>query len=192
MRIILASNNRGKIEELKSLIETEIYSLDDIGFTEDIEEFGHTFEQNALIKAQAISKLYPNDIVISDDSGLCVTALDNAPGVYSKRFSGATDNVDAANNQYLLEQMKTIEDRSAKFVTVLCIYAPALEIYQFFRGEVNGEIASDISGEGGFGYDPVFIHNNMRFSQLTREQKNSVSHRGNALKKLISSGVLNV
>lgn len=192
MQYILASNNQGKINELKTLLNIEILSLDDLQFTDDIEEFGVTFEQNALIKAQAIAKLYPEAIVISDDSGLEVRALDYAPGVYSKRFSGAENNVDSENNSLMLAKMEGVTDRYARFRTVLCVYSQKYDLCHFFNGQVEGTIGTELMGENGFGYDPLFMFEGKSFANLSKEQKNQVSHRANALRKLVSSGVLNV
>ncbi len=192
MEYILASNNQGKISELKSLLNIDIKSLNDLGLDDDIEEFGLTFEQNALIKAQAIAAKFPDAIVISDDSGLEVKALNHAPGVYSKRFSGATTDVDATNNNFLLEKMAGATDRSARFRTVLCVYSEKYSLCHFFNGIVEGKISTAIEGENGFGYDPLFIYQGTSFANMSKEQKSSVSHRGNALRKLVESGVLNV
>ncbi len=192
MEYILASNNQGKIDELKSMLGIEIKSLNELGFTDDIEEFGLTFEQNALIKAQAIAKVFPDAIIISDDSGLEVRALDYAPGVYSKRFSGATTNVDFENNQLMLKRMEGQVDRYARFRTTLCVYSDKYDLCHFFNGKVEGTIGEQIDGENGFGYDPLFIYNGESFANLSAEQKNAVSHRSDALRKLLASGVLNV
>ncbi len=192
MEYILASNNKGKISELKSLLDIEIKSLSDLGIEDDIEEFGVTFEQNALIKAQAIASKFPDAVVISDDSGLEVRALDFAPGVYSKRFSAATDNVDYENNKLMLAKMDGVEDRYARFRTVLCVYSQKYDLCHFFNGVVEGSIGYELSGENGFGYDPLFIYEGTSFASLSKEQKSSVSHRANALRKLVESGVLNV
>lgn len=192
MDYILASNNQGKIDELKAMLDIEIKSLNDLDFEDEIEEFGLTFEQNALIKAQAIAKVYPDAIVISDDSGLEVRALDYRPGVYSKRYSGATDDVDNANNQLMLQEMKNVTDRFARFRTTICVYSQKYDLCHFFNGIVEGEIGTEIDGQNGFGYDPIFIANGKSFAQLTKAEKNQVSHRANALNKLVKSGVLNV
>lgn len=192
MEYILASNNQGKIDELKLSLGVDIKSLNDLGFTTEIDEFGLTFEQNALIKAQAIAKEYPDAIIISDDSGLEVRTLDFKPGVYSKRYSGAVDNIDAANNQLLLAELKNQTDRYARFRTTLCVYSQQYELCHFFNGIVEGQIGFEIDGENGFGYDPIFIYNGKSFAHLTKEEKNAVSHRGQAIQKLVASGVLNV
>ncbi len=192
MRYIFASNNQGKISELKSKLNLDILALDEVGFTEDIDEFGVTFEQNALIKAQVIGNLFPQDIIISDDSGLEVEALNNQPGVYSKRFSGALENVDFENNKLMLEKLDGIENRKATFRTVLCVYSVKYDICSFFNGIVEGQILTEPSGENGFGYDPIFSYNGESFANMSPDMKNSVSHRGNAIAKLVDSGVLNV
>lgn len=192
MEYILASGNQNKVRELKQLLNIEIKSLEELGIFEDVEEFGVTFEQNALIKAQAIAKKFPDAIIISDDSGLEVRALDNQPGVYSKRFSGATENVNFENNKLLLEKLEGIEDRFARFRTVLCVYSEKHEICNFYNGTVEGEIGNQMKGENGFGYDPVFVYKNKTFAQLSAEEKNDVSHRSRALNKLVESGILNV
>lgn len=192
MQYILASNNQGKVDELKAMLGIEIFALNDLGISDDIEEFGLTFEQNALIKAQAISKIYPDAIIISDDSGIEVRALDYAPGVYSKRFSNASDNVDFENNKLMLEQLSGITDRYARFRTVLCVYSPKYDLCHFFNGQVEGVIGTSLVGENGFGYDPLFVYQGQSFATMTKQEKNKISHRGNALKKLIESGVLNV
>ncbi len=192
MQIILASNNQNKVDELKSILNIEILSLTDIGFTQEIEEFGHTFEQNALIKAQAIAKLYPDSIIISDDSGLEVDYLNGAPGVYSKRFANASYDVDRKNNELLLHKMQGVNERFAQFRTVLCVYNAKSEICNFYNGIVRGEIATKLSGDNGFGYDPLFVYQGTSFGKLTKEQKNQVSHRARAITKMLESGVLNV
>ncbi|WOO87223.1 RdgB/HAM1 family non-canonical purine NTP pyrophosphatase [Mollicutes bacterium LVI A0039] len=192
MQYILASSNQGKIDEIKDTLGIDIQSLVDLGIEDDIEEFGVTFEQNALIKAQYVAKLFPEALVISDDSGLEVRALDYAPGVYSKRFSGAETNVYEENNKLLLAKMEGVEDRYARFRTTLCVYSATNDICMFFNGTVEGEIGHEIDGFGGFGYDPIFIYQGESFARLSLEAKNAVSHRGNALAKLKKSGVLNV
>ncbi len=192
MKIIIASNNQGKIEEIKQILNIEVKTLKDLNIVEDIEEFGLTFEQNALIKAQAISKKFPNDIIISDDSGIEVRALDYAPGVYTKRFSNARENIDFENNKLLLAKMEGKSDRYARFKSVVCVYSEKYDICSFFSGCVEGEIGHEIDGVEGFGYDPIFIYENKSFARLSIEEKNSLSHRFKALSKLQKSGVLNV
>ena len=187
MDIVLASRNKKKIAELQKLmskiedIRINILSLDDIGITEDIEENGSTFEENARIKANAgASKGY---ITIADDSGLCVDALDGAPGVHSARFSGEGDE---GNNRLLLEKLKGLpkEKRTARFVSkVVCIF-PKQDFEIVTEGEALGYITETPAGDGGFGYDPYFFYPpfGKTFAQLTADEKNLISHRGNAMK----------
>ncbi len=188
MEIVLASRNKKKIKELQDMmacledIKIKVLSLDDIGVTEDIEENGLTFEENARIKASAGAKL--GYITIADDSGLCVDALNGEPGIHSARFSGGGDD---ENNKLLLEKLKNVpqEKRTARFVTnVVCIF-PEQNTEIVTKGEVEGYITDDRMGDNGFGYDPHFFYPpfNKTFAQLTAEEKNSVSHRGKAMKK---------
>lgn len=191
MEIVLASRNKKKIAELQSLmgsikdIDIKILSLDDIGITEDIEENGDTFEANARIKAQAgASKGY---ITIADDSGLCVDALGGNPGVLSARFSGGNDD---DNNRLLLEKLKGLptEKRGAHFKsTVVCIF-PKEGFEIVTEGKAEGYITEEASGDGGFGYDPYFFYPpfGKTFAALTPEEKNSISHRGTAMKAFAS------
>lgn len=187
MRIIFASNNQGKIQEVKSILNKEIYTLDDVGYNEEIEEYGHTFHTNALIKAQKISQFFPDDIVIADDSGLCVKALNNAPGVYSKRYAkgqkGYEENINRTNNEYLLQNLESIENREAYFQTVICMIKPNHEPI-FYSGKLEGLILKEEKGENGFGYDPIFEYNNKSLAQLTAEEKNLISHRKKALEQI--------
>jgi len=190
MKIILASNNKGKIKELKDKLgnKYEVLSLLEVGIKEDIEEFGITFEQNALIKAQYIAKKFPDDFVIADDSGLEIKALKGEPGVYSARYAQDekefSENSDLANIKKVLNKLSGIENRDAKFVTVLCVIKPN-EKPIFIRGEVSGYILQTITGNGGFGYDPIFTADNINsFAEMSLEEKQAISHRGLALKAL--------
>ncbi len=198
MDMILASRNKKKIKELNAILsasvpDLRILSLDDIGFVDDIEEDGTTFEENALIKARtamaAGGNRYP---AVADDSGLAVDVLDGAPGVYSARYAGEHGD-DAANNACLLEHMAHVPDdkRTAQFVSVIaCVFPDGREIV--VRGEAKGLILRDYRGEGGFGYDPLFLYlpesegepQNKTFSEMNAEEKNLISHRGRAIKKL--------
>ncbi len=189
MKVVLASRNKHKIGELQTLLsehipEVEVLSLDDIGFDEDIIEDGATFEENAFIKAFSIAK--HGYIGLGDDSGLCVDALDGAPGIYSARYAGEHGNTEE-NNRLLLENLKGKTDRGAAFVCVIaCVFPDDVCHGHFFRGETRGEIIDDYRGEGGFGYDPIFYYPPMgkTFAELTSDEKNSVSHRGKAIELL--------
>lgn len=180
MRVILATNNKNKVKEIEAMLNTKVYSLAEINCDIDVEETGVTFEENAYLKAKAISELYPKDIIISDDSGLEVMALNNAPGVYSARYS--KEQTDSANNLLLLKNLEGITNRDAKFVCVLC-YIKNDEV-KYFRGELNGIIANTLDGNNGFGYDPLFLVNNKSLASYTSSEKNKMSHRYVALNKL--------
>lgn len=186
MEIVLASRNKKKIAELQTMmskinnISVKILSLDDIGVYDDIEENGETFEDNARIKASVGAKL--GYITIADDSGLCVDALNGAPGVHSARFSGGGDD---ENNMLLQEKLKGLpkEKRSARFVSnVVCIF-PEQNYEIKTHGEVKGYITEKAAGTNGFGYDPYFFYEpfGKTFAELSAEEKNSISHRGKAM-----------
>lgn len=195
MKIIVASHNPGKVQEIKNIINaSEIYSLEDLNYMTEIEEFGVTFEQNALIKCQLIAQKYPDFVVIADDSGLEVEALDNQPGVFSARYASDNKehgiNPDKANIEKLLLAMKDINNRSACFRTVLCVIKPNCSPV-FVQAKVKGTISYAPIGEYGFGYDPIFSHDGLKtFGQLSSDEKNKVSHRALALKNLQESGIL--
>lgn len=184
MKFVLASRNKKKIGELEALLgrsipDIEILSLDDVGIFGEIEEDGSTFLENSLIKARVAAK--SGYIGIGDDSGLRVRALDWAPGVYSARYAGEHGN-DSANNKLLIENLKGISDRYAEFVCSLSVVFPdGREIS--VEGVAEGEIIDTPKGVGGFGYDPYFYYPpfDKTFSELTADEKNSISHRGRAV-----------
>ena len=186
MKIVLASRNRHKIGELQALLakylsNVEVLSLDDIGFEGDIVEDGEGFYDNAYIKASTVAKL--GYIGVGDDSGLCVNALDGAPGVYSARYAGEHGD-DAANNALLLKNLSDKEDRSAQFVcAVACVFPEDVSHAHIFRGTVEGKIIDEYRGEGGFGYDPLFYYEpfDKTLAEMSAEEKNSISHRGKAI-----------
>ena len=190
LTVVLASRNKGKVRELERLLcaylgdVIELKSLTEVGITEEIEENGTTFEENAFIKASAAAKSgFPG---LGDDSGLVVRALDMAPGVYSARYAGEHGN-DAANNELLLRNLSDKDDRSASFVCTIALIDPADPTHgKFFRGETEGVILHEARGKGGFGYDPLFFYEPMglSFSEMSAEQKNSISHRGKAIEQL--------
>ena len=193
-RIILASNNIKKIKELKEILRGypyEVYSLKDMNIDIEVEEDGVTFGENAEKKATEIYKYLLDKgesdfIVLSDDSGLEVDCLNGEPGVYSARYAGDHGN-DYKNNLKLLQEMKDFkgDERSARFV---CVIAVVFEdgTVKTVRGEVEGYIMDEIKTKDGFGYDPLFFYKgfNKTFGEATPEEKNEISHRGNALKKL--------
>lgn len=189
MKILLASHNKSKIAELQALMEKisseiEVLSMSDIGFHEEIVEDGATFAENALIKSRTGAQL--GYITVADDSGLAVDALDGAPGVYSARYAGEPCN-NEKNNQKLLTALDGLpaEKRMAKFVSVVSCSFPDGREDIVVRGECIGEILTAYRGEGGFGYDPLFWYAPMQktFAEMTKEEKNQISHRGKAMQK---------
>ncbi len=184
-KLIVASSNRGKIREIQDILGSEynVIGCNDAGFTGDIEETGKTFYENALIKAMTVAQKLGVP-VISDDSGLCVNALSGEPGLFSARYS--PEGTDKSNRELLLSNMKNITDRSAEFVCTMVYYDPADGKTFTATGKTDGEILYASQGENGFGYDPIFFSKDLNKSLglATEEEKNSVSHRSRALKKL--------
>ena len=188
MKIVLASRNKKKKTELQALLSQyveniEILSLDDVGIYGEIEEDGTTFEENALIKARVAAT--SGYIGVGDDSGLEVDALGGAPGVYSARYAGEHGD-DEANNTLLLKNLEDKSDRSGRFVCSIACVFPEKYGYEpiVVRGTVEGEIMKERQGSGGFGYDPLFFVSslNKTFAEATPDEKNNISHRGNAIK----------
>lgn len=186
MKIIAATSNAGKIREIKKIFcddKVEILSMGEIGIDIEIEENGKTFEENALIKARTISKM-TGEIALADDSGLCVDAMGGAPGIYSARYAGE-DATDAQRIEKLLGELLGEENRKAKFVSVIAVVFPdGTELTA--DGEVLGRISDKVYGDGGFGYDPVFISDELEktFGEATADEKNKISHRARALDKM--------
>lgn len=192
---VFATNNSHKISEAQAIVGTNmnLVSLREAGIDIDVEETGTTFESNALLKAQAVFELTGMPCV-ADDSGLCVNALNGAPGVYSARYGGEPVN-HAKNNEKLLSEMQGVQDRRAQFKTVLCVVGlPKMlgggsELYEplFFEGVVAGEILTVMNGAEGFGYDPLFRPEGYEqtFAEMLAEQKNALSHRGKAFFELM-------
>lgn len=185
---IIATHNPGKVKEFKEILEPRGYdvkSLAEIGFTEEIEETGHTFEENAILKAEAVAKAV-NKMVIADDSGLSIDNLGGRPGVYSARYAGEQKD-DQANIEKVLSELKGIEkeQRTARFRRALAVSIPGEET-KTVEGHVEGYIAEEPRGEYGFGYDPIFIvkDKDKTMAELTSDEKNKISHRADALKKL--------
>ena len=202
--LLIATRNRGKTKEFREAflrIGVEVKDLNEVEGIPDIEETGTTFEENATIKAKEVAALVGMP-VLADDSGLCVDALDGAPGVYSARYAGEPGN-DAANNAKLLRELERIgapivplpeagEEfatlSSARFACSLVLYDPSDESKAAAEGYVEGRIMNRPRGDGGFGYDPLFWVPSQRrgMAELTLEEKNAISHRGQALKKLLA------
>ena len=184
MKIFLATGNKHKIKEIEKIFKmdnVEILSINDGIEIPEVEENG-TFEENSKKKALEIAK-FTNMITIADDSGLCVDALNGAPGVYSARYAGEHGN-DLDNNKKLVKELQGIENRKARFVAVITLAKPTGETYSF-RGEVEGEIIDNPQGTEGFGYDPHFFMKEYgKTLAEIPEIKNKISHRARALEKL--------
>jgi len=189
MKLVLATKNSGKVVEFRRLLEElgakdlEVVGLDPFPEIGDIEETGTTFEENALLKARTICKLTGLP-ALADDSGICVDALNGAPGLYSARYSG---NGDAANNEKLLDALKDVPDekRTAYFICVAAYVRPdGFEVIE--EGRFYGRILHQVVGSGGFGYDPLFAPNGMNCSsaELSAQEKDAISHRGKAMRAI--------
>lgn len=187
MKLIIASNNKHKIAEIKSILNgefEEILSLSEAGINHETVEDGETFLENSLKKAREICAI-SGSAALADDSGLCVNSLGGAPGVYSARYSG--EGADAnSNNRLLLKNLEGVVDRSAYFsCTVALVYPDGREVVA--EGRVNGEIIDSYRGENGFGYDPIFFvkEKGKTLAEMSDDEKNAISHRGNALAALL-------
>ena len=190
MDFLIATHNMKKRDELQRILSplgVHVLTADEAGVDlTDVEETGTTFEENALLKARSGCKEGKMPC-IADDSGLCVDALDGAPGVYSARFAGEHGN-DDKNNKKLLSLLSDVpsEKRTARFVsTVACVFPDGRELV--VRGECEGKIGYEKRGENGFGYDPLFYVGERTFAEFTPEEKDAVSHRGNALRALVKA-----
>lgn len=183
--LCLATHNAHKAEELQSLLGDafEIRTLKDIGCVEEIEETGTTFRENSEIKARYVFEKYGMN-VLADDSGLEVSALGGRPGVYSARYAGEPSDA-TANNLKLMQELDGIEDRSARFRTVITLILNGE--YHTFEGAVEGRIKATFDGEVGFGYNPVFIPAGFEitFHQMSFEQRSRMNHRGRAMEKVL-------
>ncbi|AFK87546.1 MULTISPECIES: XTP/dITP diphosphatase [Thermoanaerobacterium] len=186
MKIVVASHNKYKVDEIREFFkgDYEVLSADDIGSYDEVEETGKTIEENALLKARSIANL-TDELVIADDTGLFVDYLDGEPGVYTARFAGVNATYEDNNNK-LLNLLKGVpmEKRKATFKTVIALIYKGREA--IIEGKVDGRIIDVPRGQHGFGYDPVFYVDEVgkTLAELTLEEKNKVSHRANALKKL--------
>jgi XTP/dITP diphosphohydrolase len=184
VQICFASHNKNKIVELRKLLgeEIDLIGLDDLGVSEEIPETGSTLEENALIKAEYVYSRFKIPC-FADDTGLEVDALNGEPGVYSARYAGEPANSEKNINKLLVE-LEGVKNRNARFKTVIAYLDRAGERY--FVGEVEGRITAGKSGDEGFGYDPVFLPKGFdsTFAEMTMEEKNTISHRGRAVRKL--------
>ncbi|MDE3255629.1 MAG: RdgB/HAM1 family non-canonical purine NTP pyrophosphatase [Bacteroidota bacterium] len=184
-KLIFATNNKGKLKEMQLLLPSiEIISLNDINWTEEIDEPFDTFHENALIKAVTIFKATQLP-VLSDDSGLCIHALHGAPGVHSAYYGGHP-RADQKNINKVLEELDGVTQREAYFKAVLCLIWE--DQVHYFEGVVDGHIADNPMGVDGFGYDPIFIPTGYKesFAQLPLAIKNTLSHRAQAVNKLLA------
>ena len=188
MKLILASNNAHKFEEISRIVKQfgfELIPQKDAGCNFEVDETGTTYAENAYIKAKAVTD-YTGEAAVADDSGLSVDALGGEPGIYSARYGLGHNAPDIARYSYLLGRMQGVEDRRAKFVTCICCTFPNGDVITSY-GEMKGRIADLPKGENGFGYDPVFIADDTKDgrhnAELTIEEKNAISHRGEALKE---------
>ena len=185
-RFVLASHNPGKLREMREILGELgilVLSQQEAGVDVEPEETGATFEENARIKAGAVMEASGLPAV-ADDSGLMVDALGGAPGVYSARYGGGHDRSDEERNAFLLQNLENEEHRSAKYVSVIAVAYPDGRVLTA-RGECYGEIAREERGRGGFGYDPLFrLPDGRHMAELSSEEKNRISHRGNALREL--------
>ncbi|WP_027724146.1 XTP/dITP diphosphatase [Tuberibacillus calidus] len=187
-KVLIASKNEGKIKEFRKMLApygTEVLSLNDLPDAPNVEETGATFQENARLKAETIAERY-QCLAIADDSGLAIDALGGRPGIYSARYAGEEKD-DRKNIEKVLKELEDVpmNERSARFVCVLAVSRPGSETV-FAEGECRGLITTAPRGEGGFGYDPIFYipEMNKTFAELTSDEKNAISHRARALKKL--------
>ena len=186
MVFAVATNNQKKLKEIQRILDSfgiTAKTLKELNIDIEIEENGTTFEENAVIKAKAIAEI-ANLPTISDDSGLEVDALNGAPGVYTARFAGehATDD---ENIDTLLSELEGVEtaERTARFVSAVCLYMPDGR-HTVCRGTCEGWIGWERIGDGGFGYDPIFMVGETSYSEMSAEEKDAISHRGSALRQL--------
>ncbi len=185
MKLVFATNNKHKLEEIQSLLgnKIQLLSLNDIGFTEEIPEDFNTLEENALQKAQFIYNKFRINC-FADDTGLEIEALNGKPGVLSARYAGEGKNSEE-NTKKVLKQLANVNHRDARFRTIISLIIDG-NTYSF-EGIVNGEILTEKHGNAGFGYDPVFKPKGYKvsFAEMSLDEKNKISHRANATKKLV-------
>ena len=187
MEIILATNNKNKLDEMEKILSPfghTLISQKEAGISLDVEETGTTFEENAFLKAKVIYDMTKKP-VIADDSGLEVEALNNAPGVFSHRYAGE-NATDADRCRKILDEMENVspDERTAHFVCVIC-HIDEKGTVSYSRGECVGVIGYEPKGQNGFGYDPIFMVGEKSFAEISSEEKNKISHRSAALNKFI-------
>ena len=186
MKLVFASNNKNKIQEIQQLVPNsiQILSLEEIGCTENIPETADTIEGNAILKANYVTEKYGYDC-FADDTGLEVEVLNGAPGVYSARYAGEQKDANDNMNKLLLE-LKDKTNRKANFKTVIALNLNGKQ--NLFTGIINGKIIEEKIGTNGFGYDPIFVADGYEktFAKLSMEEKSTISHRGIAVKQLLT------
>ncbi|MEJ8733827.1 RdgB/HAM1 family non-canonical purine NTP pyrophosphatase [Mediterraneibacter sp. ICN-202921] len=188
-RIIFATGNQNKMKEIRMILADlgmPVYSMKEAGVETEIIEDGMSFEENAEIKARAVSRILKNDIILADDSGLEIDYLDKAPGIYSARFAGEDTSYDV-KNRIFLDRLEGVpeEERTARFVCAVAAVFPD-GTAETVRGTIEGRIAHEILGENGFGYDPIFYvpEYGCTTGEMSPELKNELSHRGKALRAM--------
>lgn len=188
-RIVFATGNENKMKEIRMILadlNMEVVSMKEAGVDIEIVEDGMSFEENAEIKARSVSRVLTNDIVLADDSGLEIDYLDKAPGIYSARFAGEDTSYDI-KNRIFLDRLEGVpdEERTARFVCAVAAVFPD-GTAETVRETIEGRIAHEISGDNGFGYDPIFYvpEYGCTTAEMTPEQKNELSHRGKALRSM--------
>lgn len=185
MKVVVATGNMGKLKEFQRILApygVEILSQKEAGADIEVEETGTTFEENAYLKAAAVFAA-TGIPAIADDSGLVVDALDGAPGVYTARYAGE-DATDDENIQKLLSNMERVKERSARFVSAICyVWDQGKSLTT--RGECEGTVGFEKRGNGGFGYDPIFMVGERSFAELSTKEKDDISHRGRALRQFV-------
>jgi XTP/dITP diphosphohydrolase len=190
-KLVLATRNPGKIREFARLLseyasDIEVLGLEEFPDMPDVEETGDSFEENSLLKASAVAE-FTKLPSLADDSGLCVNALNGDPGIFSARFAGEHGN-DQANNEKLLQELKDKSDRSAQFICVVTLVVPTESGSKVIveSGNIEGTIVEASRGDSGFGYDPLFqpIGSNLTFGEFPHGEKDKISHRGQALRKI--------
>ncbi len=190
-KLVLATKNQGKIKEFERLLAQYATDIQVLGLNEfpdmpDVEETGDSFEANSLLKASAVAE-FTNLPAIADDSGLCVDALNGDPGIFSARWAGVHGD-DQANNRKLLDQLKSESNRSAQFRCVVTLVIPTIDGAKVIveSGSVAGKIVDDARGDAGFGYDPIFqpLGSDRTFGEFEHGEKDEISHRGQALRKI--------
>ncbi|MBO4396639.1 MAG: XTP/dITP diphosphatase [Eubacterium sp.] len=187
-KLIFATGNQGKVNEFKQMLgeDYEILSMKDLDVDVDIVEDGKTFEENAIIKARAVAEA-TGQMVLADDSGFEVDALGGEPGIYSSRYLGE-DTPYSIKNAEILKRCENVpdEERTARFVCVIACAQPDGQV-ETVRGVIEGELAHEPKGENGFGYDPIFYYpeRGMTTGEMEPEEKNAISHRGQAVRKMV-------